>query len=106
MTLFLCILATLVCVTGDYFLKKSANVPHIDWTNAFWGMVFYTLSAIPWYFAMRHAKLVTLGIINVSVVLICMVLLGVFVFHERLTWTESMAAGMVVVALITLRRFM
>ncbi len=74
-----------VGVLGDYFIKLSGNgSKYISYPYFFTGMAVYALTAIGWFYTMKHIKLSSLGIIYSLTTVILLTIIGVLLFREKL----------------------
>lgn len=100
------LLISLVCIVGDYFLKKASQTEHPFQTYKFAvGTVVFALSAVGWVIVLPYMKLGAIGVVyGVSTVLF-MALLGWLVFGERLRWQEGVGVVLGVTSIVLLARF-
>jgi undecaprenyl phosphate-alpha-L-ara4N flippase subunit ArnF len=100
------ILLAAVGVFGDYFIKLSGNGPsYISYAPFFIGMLIYALTAVGWFYAMKHLKLGTLGVFYSLTTVILLVLVGVFFFKEQLNIYEIVGIVLGVISILILARF-
>lgn len=94
-------------VVGDYCLKM-ANAADGS-INGKWltlaVLIFGSLTFI-WLFVFRHAKLAQIGIIYAITTAICLALLGVFFFGEKLNTSEIVGLMGGMSCILLLSRFM
>lgn len=96
----------LVCVLGDCCLKRAgASTAPLGTTSFALGLGLYAASAFGWVYVLRHAKLATIGAIFSIVLVICLAVAGVMVFHESLSISELIGLTCAVAALVLLGRF-
>lgn len=90
-------------VLGDYFIKLSGNGPsYIAYSPFFLGMLIYALSAVGWFYAMKHLKLGTLGVFYSLTTVILLMFVGIFYFKEQLTTYEIIGILLAIVSIIIL----
>lgn len=96
---------SVITVLADFFVKKSSLLNNVwnKWLLA--GAVVYGLTAIGWVFTMKNAKLSTLGVIYGVSSVILVVVLSVFVFHEKISTLEIIGILLGIISLILLYRF-
>lgn len=81
-------LLSVVTVYADYFIKESSLQKNILNKNLLIGSVIYAITAVGWVFVMKNMKLSTLGVVYGISCIILLVLLGVFVYHEKISAVE------------------
>lgn len=97
---------SLVGVVGDYFLKLASASEHSLRTPAFYiGFAVYASTAFGWLFVMKHLKLGTIGVVYSVSMILCLTLVGVVGFGEKLGAWEMVGMGLAVLSLILLMRF-
>ena len=93
-------------VVGDYFIKIAGNgSKYISYPPFFIGMIIYALTAIGWFFVMKHIKLGVLGVFYSLTTVILLVVLGTFVFRERLNVYDTVGIVLGIVSICMLARF-
>jgi len=93
-----------VAVLGDYFLKLAGESTFKIWFFTA-GMLVYAVCAFGWFYAFRHMKVSTIaGLYGVATVILLTVM-GVVVFHERLSAPEIAGLGLAIGAIVLLARF-
>ena len=91
---------------GDYFIKFSGNgSKYIMYLPFFVGMIIYALTAIGWFYVMKHIKLGSLGIFYSLTTIILLVLIGVVFFKEQLNTYDVVGVVLANVSIIILGRF-
>lgn len=92
-------------VAGDYFLKLASGQksPFSSWQFAV-GMLIYGLSAVGLVYVMPHLNLAHLGVWYCVTMVLCLCILGTFVFGESLNLREWIGVGMAIASLILLSR--
>lgn len=101
------LLTTLFTVVGDSFLKKANN--HVGrFTNHdfYIGLVVYILTAFFWVFIYRMTKFSLSGVVYSILGMVVFVVVGVFMFGEKLSAIEYVGIGMALGSLLILGRFL
>lgn len=90
--------STLFCAVGEYLSKKWGMNP--SWTFAFLVTGVYAIGAILWLPALLHKnQLAIMGTIWALMTAVLTVAIGLFVFHESLSITQTIG---ILLALISL----
>jgi small multidrug resistance pump len=99
------VLLAVAAVAGDYFLKlaSSQKSPFQSWQFGV-GLGIYGLSAAGLVLVMPHLNLAHLGVWYSITMVLCLCLLGTFVFGETLKLREWVGVAMAVVSLVLLSR--
>jgi drug/metabolite transporter (DMT)-like permease len=104
--LSLAVFLSLVVVFGDYLIKiASLQSGFSGWYLLAIGAIVYALTAVGWFFVMRHAKLSTLGVIYGMTCIIALTLLSVFYFKETLNGFEIFGIILALISIVILARF-
>jgi len=91
---------------GDYFIKSAGEGSrYISYTPFFVGMSVYALSAVGWFFVMKHIKLSSLGVIYSVSTAIILAFIGALVFKEEINSFALLGILLGVVSLFLLARF-
>jgi multidrug transporter EmrE-like cation transporter len=99
-------LMTAIGVLGDSFLKLAGQGPaYVDVKWFVVGFVVYALTAFGWFYVLKEMHLSTLGIAYALSNVILLVLVGVFIFGERMSVYEVIGLVLAVVSIILLARF-
>ncbi|NTW46479.1 MAG: transporter [Candidatus Moranbacteria bacterium] len=105
-SILVCVALSIVTVGADYLVKRSSLQPGFSgWHSLLLGATIYALTAVGWFFTMRHLKLSTLGVLYAVTCAILLVFLGVTQFHERLVWQEVVGVAFALISLVLLSRF-
>jgi small multidrug resistance pump len=97
---------TLVGVVGDSLLKRAGEgATYVSWSWFVPGFVLYALTAFGWFYILKEMKMSDMGIAYALSNVILLVLVGVFVFGERLNAYEMAGLGLAIVAIVLLARF-
>ncbi len=93
-------------VFGDYFIKLSGSGPkYIIYSHFFIGMIIYSISAVGWFFVMKHMKLGVLGIFYSVTTAILLVIIGSVFFKEQLSIYDLIGIMLGITSIIILARF-
>ena len=97
---------SLITVVADVFIKNaSLGSGFSGWKLLVVGAVIYGLTAFGWFFVMRGAKLSFLGVLYSVIVILCLTLVSVFYFNEKLSGMEMFGIGLAISSLVILARF-
>jgi drug/metabolite transporter (DMT)-like permease len=97
---------SLITVLADVFIKNaSLSSGFSGWKLLVIGAIIYGLTAFGWFFVMRGAKLSFLGVLYSVIVILCLTLVSVFYFKEKLSGMEIFGIGLAISSLIILVRF-
>lgn len=83
------LLLSLIGVAGDFCIKQAGH--HVSGFDLRWflgGIGMYVVTAIGWFFAMRHMKLATLGVFYSVSTILLLTLLSVLYYQETLNKSE------------------
>jgi drug/metabolite transporter (DMT)-like permease len=102
----LTLLISVVCIVGDYFLKKASQADRPFQTYQFViGTAVFAFTAVGWVVVLPYMKLGAVGVVyGVSTVLLT-ALLGGLAFGERLRWQEGLGVALGVASIVLLARF-
>jgi drug/metabolite transporter (DMT)-like permease len=106
MSILVTVLASIIGVVGDYFLKIASERDQPLASPWFYvGFLVYASTAFGWVFVMRHMKLATMGVVySISMILLLM-LIGLVFFRETLNGYEIAGLLMAIGSLVLLMRF-
>jgi small multidrug resistance pump len=105
-SLALAVLIALVEVTGDFFIKLSGQGDkYINWKWFIPGFLIYSLTAVLWFFAVKHEKLFTAGIFFAISTVLFLVLISFFYFKESINSYEIVGIILAIISLILLGKF-
>jgi len=91
---------------GDYFIKLSGSgSKYIMYQPFFIGMIIYALTAIGWFYVMKHIKLGSLGIFYSLTTVILLIVIGAVLFKEQLNTYDILGLVLGIVSIILLARF-
>ena len=93
-------------IVGDYFIKVAAD-GDMPLTSRFVvaGSLLYGVSALLWYFAMRHATLAQAGVAFSMFSLIALCLVGALYFEEPIGVREVLGIGCALLSMLLMVRF-
>ena len=95
-----------VGVLGDYFIKEAgAGTKYILYGPFILGMVIYALTAVGWFYVMKHMKLGVLGMFYSLTTVILLAIVGAIFFRERLTMFDLVGISLGIASIIILARF-
>ncbi|KKR09705.1 MAG: hypothetical protein UT37_C0012G0009 [Parcubacteria group bacterium GW2011_GWA2_39_18] len=101
------IFLSLAGVIGDFFIKLSgaslSRFIEIKWFII--GFLIYASTAFGWFYVMKHIKLSSLGVIYSITTVLLLVIVGVFIFHEKLNVYEIIGIVAAITSVILLSRF-
>lgn len=107
MVLVVICLTTVFTVIGDSFLKKASEQEgRFVNSNFLLGLAIYTATAFLWVFIYKMTKFSLSGIVYSIVGILMFVVVGVFMFGEKLSAWEYIGAGMAVSSVVILARFL
>ena len=93
-------------VMGDYCIKIAGNgKQYIDRGWFIIGMLIYASTAFGWFYAMKHIKLSSLGVIYALTTVLLLVVVGIFSFNEKLNVYEIIGMIGAITSIILLGRF-
>ncbi len=101
------IIATVVLagvgVLGDYFIKLSGSgSKYIAYLPFFTGMIVYALTAVGWFFVMKHVKLGLLGVLYSLTTIILLTIIGAIFFKEQLNIYDIVGIVLGIISIIIL----
>ena len=100
-----CLSCALVVIVGDYLIKRAADDELTLASTVFAaGLGLYAVSAVLWYFAMRHITVAQAGVAYSMFTLIALCLMGVVFFDERLLTREALGIGFALVSMALMTR--
>lgn len=95
-----------VGVLGDYFIKLSGNGhSYISYRPFFIGMSIYAITAVGWFYLMKHMKLGVLGVFYALTTVILLAIVGVVFFEEQLNIYDIVGITLGITAIVMLARF-
>lgn len=105
--LMMILMTTIFTVIGDSFLKK-ANDHTARFLNRdfFLGLAVYAITAFLWVFIYRMTKFSLSGVVYSILGMVVFVIIGVFMFGEKLSVIEYVGIGMALSSMILLARFL
>ncbi len=101
-----CVGLSVVTVAADFLIKKASEGKGFsEWPLLLVGGAIYALTAIGWFFVMRHLELSTLGALYAVTCVLLLSIIGVLSFQERIVPGEMVGIGFAIVSLVLLARF-
>ncbi len=97
------IVLELFSLFGDYYIKR-ATLDNSKFHYLMIGMFIYGFSAIGWYEIMREYKFVTANILHAVGSIVVGLILGIFVFKEKLNLNECIGIGFSILGLFFLMK--
>ena len=95
----------LVVLAGDYVIKVAADDGRPVWSGyVVIGCAIYAVSAIFWFYAMRHATLAQAGVAYSMITLLALCLMGVIWFNEELELREYAGIACALAAMVLMVR--
>lgn len=95
----------LIVLIGDFVIKLAADAGHTVTSGyVFAGVAIYGLSAIFWFFAMRHVTLAQAGVAYSMITLIALAIIGAVWFKEPLYAREYAGLGCALLAMMLMSR--
>jgi small multidrug resistance pump len=99
------ILLSLITAFGDYCIKKSTQ-QKIYWLYLLiLGSVVYAGTAFGWFAVLKKMKLSSVAVIYSASLILFSVLIGVFIFKEKLNYFEISGIIMALLSIILLYKF-
>ncbi len=90
----------LIVIIGDVAVKTAADATRLVSPYMAAGIVLYGVSAICWYFAMRHVSLGQGAVAYSMLTLIALAFIGAYFFGERLGTREFLGIGCALAAMV------
>ena len=99
------LICALVVIFGDLAIKLAADGDKPVWSGlVLAGCAIYAISAVFWFYAMRHVTLAQAGVAYSMLTLLALCAIGVFWFDERLYARELIGIGCALAAMVLLVR--
>ncbi len=92
-------------VLADYFLKMASSQNSMmknPWFGL--GLLTYSLTAFGWVYVLKNLDLSHVGVFYSSATLLFLVIVGIFVFDEKLKPTEILGVSMALGSILLLAR--
>lgn len=94
-----------IVIIGDYLIKTAVdNGQSAGSLPVFTGCTLYAVSALLWYFALKHVTLSQAGVGFSMITLIALCALGVLRFGETLEFREFAGIGCALAAMLLMVR--
>lgn len=95
------IISALFFAGGEYFSKLWGRHPTVETT--LWIFIFYTLCSLSWLPALLHKnQLAVMGTLWLLLGMVATIIVGVFVFHEKVATVQIVGIFLAFIALILL----
>jgi len=95
-----------VGVLGDFFIKLAGNgTKYISWPYFIIGLLIYVLTAIGWFYVMKHMDLNILGIFYSLTTVILLFVIGTLFFKEHVNGYEMVGIILGIISIALLSRF-
>ena len=95
-----------VGVLGDFFIKLAGNgIKYINWPYFIIGLLIYALTAIGWFYVMKHLELNILGIFYSLTTVILLFIIGTLFFKEHVNNYELIGIVLGIISILLLSRF-
>ena len=105
--LFFILMTTLFTVVGDSFLKKANDHVKMFGNKDFYlGLMVYMVTAFLWVFIYRMTKFSISGVVYSILGMVVFVVIGVFMFGEKLSMMEYVGIGLAPSSILLLARFL
>ena len=93
-------------VIADFFIKIAGRGPkYIDYKWFIPGMIIYILTAVLWFFAIKHEKFFIASVAFILFSVLFSVALSLFYFKESINVYEVIGIVLAIMSLILLGRF-
>lgn len=92
-------LTAVLVIFGDTLIKVAADRATLSSPPMFAGMTLYAISAVCWYFTMRHAGLAEGAVAYSMLTLIALCLIGATIFDEPIGKREGLGLTFAVAAM-------
>ncbi len=95
----------LVVIVGDFAIKMAADGNHPPWSGLVaMGCLLYGVSALFWFYAMKHVTLAQAGVAYSMLTLLALCLIGSIWFDERLYAREVAGIACALAAMLLMVR--
>ena len=99
-------LTACVVIMGDFILKLAADRGHSGFSSlVLTGCALYALSAVCWFWSVRHISLTQAGVAYSMLTLLALAAIGVLKFEETLGLRELAGILCALAAMVLLSRF-
>ena len=94
-----------IVILGDYALKVAADSGHSlrSW-HVIFGVLTYGVSALFWFFAMKHVTLAQAGVAYSMLTLLALCAIGALMFDEGLSLRDCLGIICALLAMVLLFR--
>lgn len=99
------LVTALVVILGDYLIKLAADggMP-ITSRHVLIGSLLYAISAVIWFFALRHVTLAQAGVAYSMLTLLALAIIGATVFDEPIRTRETLGIGCALLSMVLMLR--
>lgn len=95
----------MIVIAGDFVIKVAADAGKPVWSGyMIAGCLIYAVSAIFWFFAMRHVTLAQAGVAYSMLTLLALCVIGVIWFEETLYLREYLGICSALLAMVLMVR--
>ncbi len=102
---FFAFITAAVVIAGDFVLKLAADNGKPLWSGyVFAGVAIYGVSAIFWFYAMRHVTLAQAGVAYSMLTLLALCVIGVVWFDEQIFLREYLGIACALAAMVLMMR--
>ena len=99
------ILAVIVVtqIIGDYYIKLASGRTDGILTLTFMlGVVFYSATALGWYFLMKSHSLAAIGVLYSASTILLLTALGYFVFKENIGLKDGLGITLAILSVVVM----
>lgn len=94
------LLTAVVVIAGDTLIKVAADGETIASPHMSAGVLLYIVSAILWFYAMRHITLAQAAVAYSMLTLVALCLIGAIAFDEPIGGREVLGIGFALAAML------
>lgn len=99
------LVTAMIVIVADTAIKVAADGTHtLSSSLLTGGIILYAISAVFWFFAMRHVSLLQAGVAYSMLTLLALAVIGAVFFDEALHAREYAGLGCALVAMVLLAR--
>ena len=94
-----------VVIVGDYLIKVAADGGKTATSHlVLVGCLLYAVSAVMWFYAMRHVTLAQAGVAYSMLTLLALCAIGALWFDEPIRLRESLGIGCAILSMVLMVR--
>lgn len=93
------LLTALVVIAGDTLIKVAADGDSLTSPHMSAGVILYILSAVLWFYAMRHITLAQAAVAYSMLTLVALCVIGAIAFEEPIGSREILGIGFALAAM-------